>query len=65
MWYYCKALERDRAKRTERQRVSSVKNESKRTLKIEQRREKKEPDKIQKEFYLYSYHKMIQTVIAN
>lgn len=34
--------------------LEGVKN---RTLKIKQRRDKKEPDKIQKEFYLYSYLK--------
>ncbi|MDD6620227.1 MAG: hypothetical protein PUE75_03980, partial [Eubacteriales bacterium] len=49
LWYYCKALAREGTRGTDRE-------SAKRTLKIKQRREKRNPIRF-KEFYLYSYLK--------
>ncbi len=57
----CSIIAKHLRETSESESIKSVKN---RTLKIKQRRDKKEPDKIQKSFICTRILK-IQTVIAN
>lgn len=57
----CSIIAKHLRETSESESIESVKN---RTLKIKQRRDKKEPDKIQKSFICTRILK-IQTVIAN
>ena len=58
----CSIIAKHLRETSESESIKSVKN---RTLKIKQRRESKEPDKILKEFYQYCVSKDTNTVILN
>ena len=58
----CSIIAKHLRETSESESIESVKN---RTLKIKQRRESKEPDKILKEFYQYCVSKDTNTVILN
>ena len=64
-WYYSQALERDGKKLKEKRLKGKPLEREHRTLKIKQRRESKEPDKILKEFYQYCVSRDTNTVILN
>ena len=64
-WYYIQALERDGKKPKAKSLKGKPLESEHRTLKIKQRRESKEPDKILKEFYQYCVSRDTNTVILN
>ena len=58
----CSIIAKHLRETSESESIEGVKN---RTLKIKQRRESKEPDKILKEFYQYCVSRDTNTVILN